>query len=287
MPTGDKPGYDKLRDMWNADTGSLRDGYKWGDLTAAAMEADIQIIPVANGITNSPSQAYSNNLSLSVENKVLNNDAIFVSAYNPTSSKNIDGVEAGMIKFGADTASVEASRIIIERSVAYNAKLAESYHDDKLAFTQVWGHSEGAAIMTQALMSEDLHEDVRRMVDLRLLGNPTASAPAGLHSFISVGNKNDSVASFLGRTLSFTGGVENSIGYKEGNRANPNSYEYVQTDFTVATLSGQKNANHSWQYYMSDAVTRKAFGFVPLDGNSILSTNLKEFYARSYWKRGE
>jgi YD repeat-containing protein len=287
MPTGDKPGYEKLRDMWDSDTGSLRKGYKWADLTAAAMDAKVQIVPVTNGITNSPSQAYSNSLSLSIENQVLNNDVILVSAYNPTANKQIDGVEAGMIKFGTDTASVEASRIMIERSVNYNTALAKDQQNPSLSYTQVWGHSEGAAIMTQALMSEDVDKDVLKMVDLKLLGNPSASAPAGLHTFISVGNKNDSVASFLGRTLSFTGGVENSAGYKQGNALNANSYQYVPTDFTVVTPPGQTDANHSWQYYMSDATTRKAFGFVPLSGNSNVSTNLREFYGHSYWKKGE
>lgn len=191
-----------------------------------------------------------------------------------------------MIKFGTDTASVEASRIMIERSVAYNVALAKKQDIPDLAYTPVWGHSEGAAIMTQALL-DGVKPNILDKVNLRLLGSPSASSSTGLHTFIGVGNKNDSVASFMGRTLSLTGGVENSKGYIEGNALRPNSYQYVQTDFTVATLPGTTDANHSWQYYMSDAATRKAFGFVPLDSNTNASTNLRDFYRHSYWKIGE
>ena len=276
MPVGSKPGFDRLRDMWDEKTGSLRDGYGFQDLEEAARDAHVRMVYDENGITNSPSQAYSNSLSLSMENTALRKDVIVVSAYNPTASKMIDGVEAGMIKMGTNTATVEAARSMITRVVAYNESLAKQEGDPTLAYTQVWGHSEGAAIDMQALL-EGMSPSVLAKVDARFFGNPMGVAPAGLHSFMDVGNVNDNVAQ-MGRKLTFSGGVENSKGFIDGNTANPGSYQYVPANFVV---DARGEWNHSWQYYFSDSTTRSAFGLAEMDAN------LKEFYSHSYWKEKE
>lgn len=89
----------------------------------AGFPIDVQ----ANGITNSVSQATSNSVSMSLEGQASGRNAIVLSAYNPTSGEKIDGLESGLVKAGVNTATVEATRQLIEFAVGHNRAVAEDF----------------------------------------------------------------------------------------------------------------------------------------------------------------
>lgn len=234
------------------------------------------------GITNSVSQAYSMTSSMSREFAAQGQEMLVISAYNPTHGQNLDVIESMLIKNGGiNIATVEATRLLIEDAAGHNAALARELRLSELAYTPVWGHSEGAAITTQALLT-GVDSEVRKLVDLRVIGSPIGVAPAGLHTYVSAWNRNDQVAG-LGRWATWTGGVENSRGFVEGNLASPGAYRAEPLDFKVIDLPPGvvRNDNHSLHYYLTQPSARSAFGLSPLNDE------LRRFYGHSYWRNGE
>jgi hypothetical protein len=73
--------------------------------------------------------------------------------------------------------------------------------------------------------------------------------------------------------------VANSAAFIAANKANPGSYQFVESDFVVSQngMPAKGEFNHSWHYYMVDPTTRSAFGLAPLD------VGLKSYYDRSMW----
>jgi len=281
-PAGSLDRYPGIAAMWDPATGSLREGYGLGDFYAAAQAEGLPIVNAATGITNSSSQAYSASVSVSREMAALGQGVLVVSAYNPTHGRSLDGIESFLLKgLNVNISTVEATRLLLEDSVAYNQALAERADTPSLAYTQAWGHSEGAALMTMAMSSDMLSLSVRQQIDLRVLGSPMGNAPEGLHTFRSIWNWNDPVAATFGRTASATGGVEFSPAFIAANQAVPGSYTATRLDFRVDVPAGMTNENHSWQYYLSDPAGRGAFGLVPMNAD------LASFYSRSYWLKGE
>jgi YD repeat-containing protein len=281
-PSGSGAAAQAIRALIDPATGSLRAGVTQQDLSDVAMRNGVRMAVQEAGITNSPSQAYSMGTSLSQEYGKQGQDVLVLSAYNPTHGEKLDLVESLLVKnLGVNTATVEATRLLVADAAAYNAALANRLERPELGYTPVWGHSEGAAIATQALLS-GVPKDTLANIDLRVLGSPVGTAPEGLHSFISVWNVNDPVAQF-GRRVTLTGGVENSQGFIEGNQVNPDSYRSVPVNFEVTDfVDGETgNANHSLQYYMTHPVARSALALAPLDAD------LMKFYGHSYWRRGE
>jgi hypothetical protein len=182
---------------------------------------------------------------------------------------------------------VIAARLATQDAIAYNAKLAQGIahadgSDVRPIYTQVWGHSEGSIIANAAVNGLDLGEEVRGSVDLRNLGLATGLAPAGLHSYVGVGNIHDIVYQTTGSGILANGGVTQSPGYVQGNLARDGSYKFVPTNFKVVDpTTGEYvpgESNHSWHYYMSDPTTRDAFGFTPE-----LTPALQRMYGRSMW----
>lgn len=267
-----------LGEMIDPDTHGLLSGYSMGDLSARAKQLGLQMHVQSNGITNSPNQAYSNSLSLSLELELQGKNAIIVSAYNPTHGTFPDLFESVTLKLGVETASSAATREMIKYAVSHNIELADLKENSALAYTQVWGHSEGSILVTQATLS-GLDKNDLRHIDMRVFGTAVGVAPAGLHSYIAVSNKNDFVVKWAGTRLTSTGGVANSAAFIAANKANPGSYQFVESDFVVSQngMPAKGEFNHSWQYYMVDPTTRSAFGLAPLD------VGLKSYYDRSMW----
>jgi hypothetical protein len=275
---------DNIKAMYDPKTGSLLPGYHLSDLSAAARSADLPIDVQVNGIKNSVSQATSNSVSMGMEQQALGRNSIVISAYNPTNGEVLDGVESALIKAGTNTATVEATRQLIEFANEHNTGLVEKGGNENLGFTKVWGHSEGSIIATQALL-EGVSEKVRGNIDLNVFGTATGAAPEGLHTYLSVRNEYDFVAANAGHILTNTNGVENSKGFIEGNNANPGSYRSVTTSFVVVDPANgariEADQNHSWQYYMQDGETRSAMGLAPM------TDDLKRIYSRSPWLKKE
>jgi hypothetical protein len=222
-------------------------------------------------------------VSMSMEGQASGRNAIVLSAYNPTHGEMIDGLESALVNGGVNTATVEATRQMIEFADGHNQSVADKFRNPELGYTKVWGHSEGSILVTQATL-EGMSADVRKNIDMRVFGTATGEAPAGLHSFVSVRNINDPVAVWGGQRFTGTGGVENSAGFIAGNQARRGSYVSLTTDFVVADQNNariESQQNHSWQYYMVDPPTRTALGLAPLN------ETLKTYYSRSPWLDNE
>jgi hypothetical protein len=277
FPTSDK--YGSLNDKLDPVTHNLREGVTQADLFAAARKLNLPIAVQESGITNSVLQSYSNSVSMAMELEARGTPSLIINAYNATQGPKLDLVESGLEKAGMDTAPVIGTRLSILAAMQSNALLSNQL--EQTVTTQVWGHSEGSIITNQAIGGID--ERLRTNIDLRNFGVAIGSAPSGLNSYVGAANANDTVYQLAGQKLTSTGGVQYSPGFIEGNQRNPGSYQFTETHFVVGDNGRIVNgdANHSWQYYMTDSNTRQSFGLAPL------TPKLQNYYSHSMWVRGE
>jgi YD repeat-containing protein len=270
--------YSDLHAMLDPVTRNLAEGVTKEDLYAKAQSLGVRMVVQESGITNSVLQSYSNGLSLAMELEAKGTPSLILNAYNATQGSKLDVIESALEKAGMNTAPVIGTRIAIQEAMAYNNIMSTR---ENPIFTQVWGHSEGSIIVNQAV--EGIDPQFRSNIDLRNFGVAIGTVPSGVNTYIGVGNVNDFVYQSVGQRFTSTGGIMKSDNFIESNLQRPGSYQFTETDFKVAN-GGQPvpgDANHSWQYYMSDATTRQSLGLAPL------TTGLQSYYSRSAWVGGE
>jgi hypothetical protein len=259
LPTGKK--YDPLRGMLNSAM-QLRDGVTQEMFESAANNLGLDMVVQGNGMDNTYLQSLANGTMIATESAAAGNPVLVLNIYNPKVNGVIDVIETGFEMWAADTPGVVATRMAVRHAMEYNAERG-------VTTTMVWGHSQGTAVVNEAVRG--LERSERKSIELYNFGTATGAVPRALAKFRSVENRWDPVSSGVSEIFG-GGGVETSRGFREGKRLGLD-YQSVPIKFDTA----DNLWNHSMPYYFQTPKGREAFGFGPL------TPDLREIYSRAPW----
>ena len=268
LPMGSE--YEPLREMLNSSM-QLKDGVTKADFYRKAQDMGLRMILQENGIKNSYLQGVANGTLIATELAAAGTPALVLNVYNPTVGGISDSAETFFEGKGMNTAGVSATRIDVREAMAYNAALAEKIGAP--VNTMVWGHSQGTAVVNEAVMG--LKPAERNQIELYNFGTATGRVPGGLAKYRSIENMLDPVPVFVSE-IGGAGGVENSRGFLNGVRSG-RDYEAVHVRFDAVGT----HANHSLPYYFQSYAARAGLGFVPL------TPAIQEHYRYAPWFKGQ